>query len=813
MQKSGQFDESKKWLAAQGNQAFPFQIEVWQSIALEQSGLLNAPTGSGKTYALWLGFLQSAIQNQWNTNQKVLRFIWITPLRALATDIAKALQEAVDGLEIPWQVALRTGDTSTADRAKQKRAPAQVLVTTPESLHLILASKNYQDHFAHLSGIAVDEWHELMGTKRGVMMELGLSRLRAIKPKLLVWGISATIGNLEQALAVLMSNQKKGIIIKANIQKHLTIKPVLPDEIEQFPWAGHLGVKLLDQVLQIIAQSKTTLIFTNTRAQAEIWYQYLLNADPSLAGLMAMHHGSISNELRNWVEQQIGVGNLKAVVCTSSLDLGVDFRPVDQIVQIGSPKGIARFLQRAGRSGHRPGAESVIHFVPTNALELIECAAIREAIKSQKIESRNLLPMSFDVLIQYLITLAVSDGFFADDLYSELVATYTYQNLTSEQYQWVLDFITKGGNALNAYDDFHKVAVHESGLHQVLNKRIAMRHRLNIGAIVSDAMLLVQFKGGQKLGVVEEWFVAKLKTGDTFWFAGRALELIAIRDMKVTVKLSNKQKATVPAWMGGRISFSSQLTDMIRLKLSEYHQTNKVLDQELQVLKPLLDLQNQRSAVPLMNQFLIETFESRDGYHVFFYPFEGHPMHEGLASLIAYRIAKLSPMSFSMAMNDYGFELLSDSPIPLIEALEENLFTTDHLDDDIKHCVNAAEMAKRKFRDISSIAGLVFTGFPGKKMGQKHLQMSGSLLFNVFSEYDPESLLLKQAYEEVYSQQVDISRVSAALTRIGKQQFVIKNLTSPSPFSFPIMVDRLRSRLSSEKLEDRIKKMQLAYEK
>lgn len=813
MQNQGQFDESKTWLAAQGNQAFPFQIEVWQHLAHMQSGLLNAPTGSGKTYALWLGFLELAIQKNWNNNQKVLRFIWITPLRALASDISKALQDAVDGLGIPWQVALRTGDTSTADRAKQKRAPAQVLVTTPESLHILLATKNYQLYFEHLSGIVVDEWHELLGTKRGVMMELGLSRLRAIKPQLLVWGISATIGNLEQASAVLVGSQKKGIIVKANIQKRLTIKPVMPDEIERFPWAGHLGVKLIDKVLEIIHQSNTTLIFTNTRAQAEIWYQYLLNADPSLAGLMAMHHGSISNELRNWVEENIANGALKAVVCTSSLDLGVDFRPVDQIIQIGSPKGIARFLQRAGRSGHRPGAESIIHFVPTNALELIECAAIRDAIKQQKIESRNLLPMSFDVLIQYIITLAVSDGFYADDLYSELVATYSFQNLSAEQYQWVIDFVTKGGNALNAYDDFHKVAVLEDGLHQVQNKRIAMRHRLNIGAIVSDAMLLVQFKNGQKLGVVEEWFIAKLKTGDTFWFAGRALELVSIREMKATVKLSNKQKATVPSWMGGRISFSSQLTDMIRLKLAEYHQTDKELDVELQKLKPLLDLQNQRSAVPLLNQFLIETFESRDGYHVFFYPFEGHPMHEGLASLIAYRISKLSPMSFSMAMNDYGFELLSDSPIPLIEALEEDLFTIENLENDIKQCVNAAEMAKRKFRDISSIAGLVFSGFPGKKVGQKHLQMSGSLLFNVFSEYDPQSLLLKQAYEEVYHQQVDLARVSAALSRIGKQQIVIKNLNNPSPFSFPIMVDRLRSRLSSEKLEDRIKKMQLSYEK
>jgi len=813
MQNQGQFDESKTWLAAQGNQAFPFQIEVWQHLAHMQSGLLNAPTGSGKTYALWLGFLELAIQKNWNNNQKVLRFIWITPLRALASDISKALQDAVDGLGIPWQVALRTGDTSTADRAKQKRAPAQVLVTTPESLHILLATKNYQLYFEHLSGIVVDEWHELLGTKRGVMMELGLSRLRAIKPQLLVWGISATIGNLEQASAVLVGSQKKGIIVKANIQKRLTIKPVMPDEIERFPWAGHLGVKLIDKVLEIIHQSNTTLIFTNTRAQAEIWYQYLLNADPSLAGLMAMHHGSISNELRNWVEENIANGALKAVVCTSSLDLGVDFRPVDQIIQIGSPKGIARFLQRAGRSGHRPGAESIIHFVPTNALELIECAAIRDAIKQQKIESRNLLPMSFDVLIQYIITLAVSDGFYADDLYSELVATYSFQNLSAEQYQWVIDFVTKGGNALNAYDDFHKVAVLEDGLHQVQNKRIAMRHRLNIGAIVSDAMLLVQFKNGQKLGVVEEWFIAKLKTGDTFWFAGRALELVSIREMKATVKLSNKQKATVPSWMGGRISFSSQLTDMIRLKLAEYHQTDKELDVELQKLKPLLDLQNQRSAVPLLNQFLIETFESRDGYHVFFYPFEGHPMHEGLASLVAYRISKLSPMSFSMAMNDYGFELLSDSPIPLIEALEEDLFTIENLENDIKQCVNAAEMAKRKFRDISSIAGLVFSGFPGKKVGQKHLQMSGSLLFNVFSEYDPQSLLLKQAYEEVYHQQVDLARVSAALSRIGKQQIVIKNLNNPSPFSFPIMVDRLRSRLSSEKLEDRIKKMQLSYEK
>lgn len=806
------FPKAQHWFEKNGRQAFAFQQECWSAILSNQSGLLNAPTGSGKTYAIALGLLEHAIQNKYTNSDNKLLFIWVTPLRALATDIARAIKEAVDGLELKWKVSLRTGDTSTADRAKQKTKPPQILITTPESLHVLLSNKGYADFFGHLKAVVVDEWHELLGTKRGVLMELALSKFRMLNPKLLVWGISATIGNIAFAKDALLGIDNKGILIKANIKKQLEVEAVIPDEMERFPWAGHLGVKLLDKALQIIHSGKTTLLFTNTRSQAEIWYQYLLNADPELAGQMAMHHGSISNELRAWVEDALGNGYLKAVVCTSSLDLGVDFRPVEQIIQIGSPKGIARFLQRAGRSGHQPGAVSKIYFLPTNALELLECAALKSAIENEKIENREPVPPAFDVLIQYLMTLAVSDGFYADDVYAELVETYTFRNLSSVEFTEVLDFITKGGKALHAYEDFHKVVVDENGLHKVVSRKIAMQHRLHIGAIVSDAMLQVQFQRGQKLGVVEEWFVSKLKPGDTFWFAGKPLELIHIRDMKVTVKLSQSNKAKVPAWMGGRISFSSHLTDMIRVKLDEVLQKQIPKDVELLALQPLFDLQRQRSAIPQRNEFLIEQFESRDGYHAFFYAFEGHTIHEGMASLLAYRLSQLSPMTFSIAMNDYGFELLSDKPIPLIEALEENLFSTLNLEDDLKKCVNAAEMAKRKFRDIAAISGMVFTGYPGKPMKQKQLQMSGSLLFDVFSDYDKDHLLLRQAYEEVFAQQVDVARIKASFERISNQRILIKLLTQPSPFSFPIMVDRLRSRLSSETLEDRIRKMQVAYE-
>ncbi|ELR68864.1 Helicase domain protein [Fulvivirga imtechensis AK7] len=814
-------DIAKRWFASKSWTPFTFQQEAWEAYLSGYHGLVNAPTGSGKTYSLVMPILLEFLNEQAASGATKksraghgLRAIWITPIKALAREISNSAQKAVDGLGIDWHVKLRTGDTSSAEREKMKKSPPEFLITTPESLQLMLAQKGYAKFFENLRAVVCDEWHELMGSKRGVQMELALSRLKTVCPQLKVWGISATIGNMDEALQALLGSSHvrgKYKVIKSDIKKAIEVESVLPDTVEKLPWAGHLGTNLIDKVIPIIKNSKSTLIFTNTRSFAEIWYQRLLDKAPELAGIMAMHHGSISRELRDWVEDALHNEQLKAVVCTSSLDLGVDFRPVETIIQIGSPKGVARFMQRAGRSGHQPGALSKIYFVPTHSLELTEAAALREAIAIGLVEDRIPYIRSFDVLIQYLVTLAVSDGFRQDEIYPEIKGTFSYSSVTDAEWKWLLRFVTTGGAALTAYDEYRKVEI-EDGVYKVKNRMVAMRHRLSIGTIVSDSSLQVKYVSGKYIGTIEEWFIARLSPGDVFWFAGRNLELVRIKEMVVQVRNTKKKAKAVPSWQGGRMPLSSQMSVMLRKKLHDVTRKGEKEDVELNFLQPLMDLQKRRSHLPTKNEFLIEYFKSREGYHVVMYPFEGRAVHEGMGALLAHRLAQITPITFSIAMNDYGFELLSDQEIPIYEAIETDVLSPDNLWRDIQASINSVEMARRRFRDIAAISGLVFKGYPGHQIKDRHLQSSSQLFFDVFNDYESENLLLLQAYEEVMDFQLEEARMRKALERINNQKIIITEPTKPTPFAFPIMVDRMREKLSSEKLEDRVKRMQLQFD-
>ncbi len=800
----------ENWFNSKGWNVFPFQLKAWKAYLEGSNGLVNAPTGSGKTYSLvvptLLEFMRDKDQN--NHKSKGVRVIWITPIRALAKEIANSTQKAIQGLKMDWQVASRTGDTSAKERARISKSPPEFLITTPESLHLLLAQKSYPKFFSNLRAVICDEWHELMGSKRGVQMELALSRLKTVSPKLKIWGISATIGNMDEALSALLGTSQKFKLIRSDIKKSIEVVSILPDSVDELPWAGHLGVKLIDKVVPIIKQSGSTLIFTNTRSFAEIWYQKLLEREPSLAGIMAMHHGSISRELRDWVEDELYQGHLKAVVCTSSLDLGLDFSPVETIIQIGSPKGVARFVQRAGRSGHQPGELSKIYFVPTHSLELIEAAALSKAIKKNVVEDRIPFIRSFDVLIQYLLTLAVGDGFRPQDIYQEVKSTFSYNSLDDKEWNWLLNFITTGGQALTAYDEFRKAIV-EDGIYKITDRRIAMRHRMSVGTIVGDVSLKVKYLSGKYIGTVEEYFISRLNPGDVFWFAGRNLEFVRIKEMDVQVKNTKKKAKAIPSWQGGRMPLSSQLSVMLRDKLHELT-LDRQEDVELRFIRPLMEVQAERSHLPTKNEFLIEYFRSEEGFHILMYPFDGRSVHEGIAAVVALRISKITPISFSIAMNDYGFELLSDQEIPIYEALELDILSTENLWSDIQAGINSVEMGRRRFRDIASIAGLVFKGYPGNKIKDRHIQSSSQLFFDVFNDYESDNLLLLQAYEEVMDFQLEEARIRKSLERINQQKIVIKEPTRPTPFAFPIMVDRLsREKLSSEKLEDRVKKMEL----
>lgn len=794
------------WMDSKGIYPFPFQEKTWAKFNHGYSGMVVAPTGFGKTFSVFLAVITDYLNHPKKYESAGLKLIWVSPLRSLAKDLQRAMQEAIDEIGLDWTVETRNGDTPQKVRQQQAKRMPDVLIVTPETLHLLFAMKNHQRFFKHIKCIAIDEWHELLGNKRGVLTELAIAYLRKFNPNLRIWGITATIGNLEEAIDVLIPYDIKKTSIKTKLHKKTEIHTVFPDEVEVLPWAGHIGAKMVDKILPIIDAAETALIFTNTRSQSEMWYQFILNGNPDLAGQIAIHHGSIDRELREWIEDNLSSGRLKAVIATSSLDLGVDFKPVDTVIQIGSVKGVARFLQRAGRSGHSPFETSKIYFVPTHSLELIEISAIKEAIKNNIIENRTPMVLSYDVLIQFLVSLAVGDGFYKEEVKEMIQQTHAFQLMREEEWDWAINFITNGGSALKNYEEYHKVEVLDDGLYKVTSRRIAMLHRMNMGVIVSDLMMKVKFLSGGYIGMVEEYFISKLKIGDKFVLAGRVLELVKVKDVTAYVKLS-KGKAQTPSWLGGRLPLSSDVSHFMRNKLGEALQAT-ARQKELQFLNPLLVKQKERSHIPKADEFLVEMIETRDGYHLFMYPFEGRMVHEIFASIVAYRISQIQPQTFTIAMNDYGFELLSDTPIPLSQDNLYKILSIQNLMQDAIASVNATEMASRKFRDIAVIAGLVLQNHYGNNKNFKSLQSSSGLIFRVLEDYEPNNLLLKQAYTEVFDQQFEEVRLKAAFERIAHSQLIFKYAQAFTPLSFPIKVDSLRASMSNEDLAKRIQRMQ-----
>jgi ATP-dependent helicase Lhr and Lhr-like helicase len=800
----------ERWFHTRGWRVFDFQREVWNAYFRGESGLVHAATGTGKTLAAWLGPVAEAL-DEGDTGAPSARVLWITPLRALAADTREALAAPVAELGLSWSVESRTGDTTPAQRARQSRRLPSALVTTPESLTLMLTRPEAPALFDDLRLVVVDEWHELMATKRGVQVELALARLRSLRPGLRTWGLSATIGNLEQACSTLLGVGRAGRIVKGDEPKEVVVDALIPPVIERFPWAGHLGTQMLPQVIEEIDSGDSAIVFTNTRSQTEIWYRAILDARPDWAGVIALHHGSLDRERREWVESGLREGRLKCVVATSSLDLGVDFSPVDRVLQVGSPKGIARLMQRAGRSGHRPGAVSRVTCVPTNALELLEVAAARDGMRAGRIEARRPVERPLDVLAQHLVTVALGGGFVPDELLREVRGTEAYRDLRDDEWDWVLQFVSSGGDALKAYPEYARVTAGEE-LWTVGNAWHARRHRQSIGTIVSDGSIVVQYLRGGTLGSVEESFIARLRPGDRFMFAGTPLEFVRVRDMRAWVRRAPNGKGAIPRWAGSRLPMSDELSRMLRERLGEAA-AGSFREEEMIALKPLLDVQARWSRIPRPGELLVERVKTREGHHMFFYPFEGRLVHEGLAALLAYRLARLAPITFTAAFNDYGFELLSPDPSPLHDALGSGLLSTDNLLDDVPASLNAAEMARRQFREIARVAGLVFPGLPRSGKTARQLQASSGLFFDVLRRHDPQNLLLDQAHREVLERQLESSRLGRTLERLSQSEVVVTEPKRVTPLGFPLLVDRTRNRVSSESLVDRIRRMQLVLER
>jgi len=628
------------WFSANGWRAFEFQREVWQAYLAGESGLVHSATGSGKTLAAALGPIAEWLaensssplgEGRGKGQAPALRVLWITPMRALAGDTVVSIQRAIEGLGLPWTIGLRTGDTSSAERAKQARRLPSILVTTPESLSLMLSNADAREKLSGVRLAVVDEWHELLGNKRGVQAELGLARLREFNPGMRTWGLSATLGNLDEALARLVGYRPGRAaeaapgttrIVEGVSDKKVAIDTLIPPEIDRVPWAGHLGLSMLDHVVDAIDSSRSTLVFTNVRSAAELWYQGILEARPEWAGLIGLHHGSLDTDVRRWVEQGLKEGKLKAVVATSSLDLGVDFSPVERVLQIGSAKGVARLLQRAGRSGHAPGQVSRVTCVPSHALEFVEAAAARRAAMAGRIEARRPVERPLDLLTQHLVTIAAGEGFEPGAMRAEVMRAHAFRELSDAEWQWALDFVTRGGDALKAYPDYHKVVLDEDGRYRVKDASIAKRHRMSIGTIVSDAAVNVCFRRGKRLGNVEESFIARLSPGDHFIFAGQLLEFMRLDNMVAYVKPGKSGSAIIPRWDGGKCPLSSEVADSIR-ELLELHIEGRENEPETRAVARLLKLQHKWSRIPKRGEMLVEQVQTREGHHIFFYPFAG----------------------------------------------------------------------------------------------------------------------------------------------------------------------------------------------
>lgn len=783
---------------------FPFQRQTWESILRGESGLLHVPTGSGKTYAAVMPLFARFMAKP----KKGLKALYITPLRALARDLELALKEPIEQERWPIKIESRTGDTKYSAKKKQLKAPADLLLTTPESLALLVSQPDANDILSSIETVIVDEWHELLSSKRGSLLELSLSFLRTLNPEIQTWALSASIGNLQQAAEAIVGREQTPKIISGGDERKLDVECLLPSRLDRFPWAGHLGFALRHQLLNSLDPEVSTLIFTNTRSQAERWYQLLQEMKPEMQSEIAIHHSSLAREEREAVEEGVKNGDLKWVVCTSSLDLGVDFQPVERVVQIGSPKMIARMLQRAGRSAHRPGGTSRLLFVPTNAWEILELEALKLSLFRNQIESRQPLKKPIDVLLQHMTTLACGPGLKLDELWEALRGTYSFSSVTRSEINWCLRFLTEGGETLQRYPQFHKLVYDtEDGRYHIPDRRLMMYHRMSIGTIVSRESVKVSYVNKSKIGSVDESFIAKLKKGDVFQFAGKKLEFVMLKDMTAYVKSSQRPTNVIPSWGGNKFPISEMLSQAFREVLTNPHGDLEDL------LAPLLRTQRSLSALPTPNTLLFETWTSKEGEHLFVYPFEGRLVHEGLGQLWALRFAKREPSTFSFSVNDYGFEILAPKDYSFQWLFDDDFFASDNLEEEISQSLQISEMSQRQFREIAQISGLVFTGYPGSPKTGRQKQVSSSLLYEVFKKYEPANLLIRQSYEEVLNSSLESQRMKETLKRMSELEQKWVHLESPSPLAFPILIERIASHLSNESIEAKVERLKKAWEK
>ena len=809
-------DTFTRWFASRGWTPRAHQLELLAKARAGRSALLIAPTGGGKTLA---GFLPSLVEladaNRPAWRGGGLHTLYISPLKALAVDVARNLEVPVAEMRLPVRIETRTGDTPASKRQRQRRHPPDMLLTTPEQLALLLASADAPYLFGALRRVVLDELHALVTSKRGDLLSLGLARLFRIAPELTGIGLSATVAepdDLSRFMVPQRQREHQGparadlIIAEGGAAPQVTML----DSDEHLPWAGHSARYALGELYHLIKAHRTTLVFVNTRSQAEGIFQDLWHLnDDNLA--IALHHGSLDVAQRRKVEAAMATGRLRAVVCTSSLDLGVDWGDVDLVINVGAPKGASRLLQRIGRANHRMDEPSKGVLVPANRFEVLECRAALDAVADNAQDTPASRIGALDVLAQHVLGCACAAPFLVDELYREVATAAPYAGLTRADFDAVVDFVATGGYALKAYERFARIRQGKDGRWRIAHPIVAQRYRLNVGTIVEADMLKVRLvrsrvsklipRGGRLLGEVEEYFIETLVPGDTFVFAGEILKYEALVEDEVYVSRSTAADPKVPAYEGGKFPLSTYLADRVRGIIADPGVWRGLPEQ----VRDWLEIQRRRSQVPGRRELLVETFPRANKNYLICYPFEGRLAHQTLGMLLTRRLerARLRPLGF--VANEYALAVwgLGDiaARISIGELSLAGLFDEDMLGDDLEAWLAESALMKRTFRNCAIIAGLIERRFPGQEKSRRQLTISTDLVYDVLRSHQPDHVLLRAARADAATGLLDVRRLGEMLSRI-KGRIVHKALDHVSPLAVPVMLEIGREQVYGEAADD-----------
>jgi ATP-dependent Lhr-like helicase len=797
-------DVFAQWFANKGWHLHSHQRAMLDAASHGQSCLLVAPTGGGKTLA---GFLPSLITLAEQPNAPLprpsaLHTLYISPLKALAADIERNLMAPITDMDLPLRAETRTGDTSTADRQRQRQQPPDILMTTPESLQLMLAWDDADHMFKTLDTVILDELHALAGSKRGDMLALLLARLRRFNPDLRIVGLSATIATPEQLRGWLHPDPDAVRIIYGAPSPKAEI--TLLDRADTIPWAGHSASYAVADIYQHIRDAEHTLVFVNTRAQAEMLFQQLWRInDENLS--IGLHHGSLSREQRQRIEAHMAAGKLRAVIATSSLDLGIDWAEVDLVIQVGAPKGTSRLMQRIGRSGHRYDQISRAVLIPSNRFEVLECLAAIHDIAEGLLDDPADYDGGLDVLAQHLVGLAIHAPFDADDIYAEVKTAWPYRQLSRSDFDETLTFLTTGGYALRAYEKFHKLQPGQDGLYRMASRSVATQWRLNAGTIVETQTMKVDQRGVGRLGEIEEYFVNGLVPGDSFMFAGRILRFQGIRKAGVIdVVASTDSEPKVPAYAGGRLPLTSNLADRIRAMMGQNQNgQNHLWDHYPLALRQWLHMQSRKSDLPDADSLLVETFPRGGRYYTVIYGFEGRNAHQTLGMLVTRRMERLGLKPIGFVATDYAIAVWSlrrvDTP--------DQLLSPDMMGDDLEEWMLESTMLKRSFRVVATIAGLLEKRLPGAAKTGRQMTINSDLIYDVLLRHQPDHILIRATRQEAARGLTDIRRLGDMLMRFsGKLK--VKHLNRVSPLALPLMLEVGRELITSSAVEDALAELE-----